>query len=105
MKKVNTNQLTAGLLSKYFKESVKSFVVNDEALVLIIPLKVRQHTGNLFQVLAIVKKLGLATFFMTLSCADLTWNGLVSIITKLNGLNLSQEDISNIYRVGHKKRN
>ena len=33
---------------------------------------------------------------MTLSCADLRWNELVSIISKLNGLNLSQEDISNI---------
>ena len=33
---------------------------------------------------------------MTLSCADLRWNELVSIIPKLNGLNLSQEDISNI---------
>ena len=31
MKKVKTNQLTAGMLSKHFKESVKSFVANDEA--------------------------------------------------------------------------
>ena len=43
-----------------------------------------------------VKQLGLPTFFMTLSCADLRWNELVSIISKLNGLNLSQDDISNI---------
>ena len=31
MKKVKTGQLTAGMLSKNFKESVKSFVANDEA--------------------------------------------------------------------------
>ena len=33
---------------------------------------------------------------MTLSCADLRWNELVSIISKLNGLNLSEDDIKNL---------
>ena len=47
----------------------------------------------LFEVLAMVKQLGLPTFLLTLSCADLRWNELVSIISKLNGLNLSEEDI------------
>ena len=31
MQKVKTNQLTAGMLNRNFKESVKSFVANDEA--------------------------------------------------------------------------
>ena len=35
----------------------------------------------LFEVLAMVKQLGLPTFFMTLSCADLRWNELISIIS------------------------
>ena len=48
----------------------------------------------LFEVLATIKQLGLPTFFMTLSCADLRWNELVSIISKLNGLNLSDDDIN-----------
>ena len=47
----------------------------------------------LFEVLAMVKQLGLPTFFMTFSCADLRLNELVSIILKLNGLNLSEDDI------------
>ena len=47
----------------------------------------------LFEVLAMVKQLGLPIFFLTLSCADLRCNELVSIISKLNGLNLSEEDI------------
>ena len=50
----------------------------------------------LFEVLAMVKQLGLPTFFMTFSCADLRWNELVSIISKLNGLNISDDDISNL---------
>ena len=39
----------------------------------------------LLEVLAMVKQLGLSTFFMTLSRADLRWDELVSIISKLNG--------------------
>ena len=34
----------------------------------------------LLEVLAMVKQLGLPTYFMTLSCADLRWNELVDII-------------------------
>ena len=40
-----------------------------------------------------VKQLGLPKFFLTTSCADLRWNELMSIISKINGLNLSEEDI------------
>ena len=59
----------------------------------------------LFEVLAMVKQLGLPTFFMTLTCADLRWNELVSIISKLNGLNLSEDDIKNLdYRITSNKR-
>ena len=39
----------------------------------------------LHEVLAMVKQLGLPTFFMTLSCADLRWNELISIISTLKG--------------------
>ena len=40
-----------------------------------------------------VKQLGIPSFFLTLSCADLRCNELISIISKLNGLNISEEDI------------
>ena len=33
---------------------------------------------------------------MTLSCADLRWNELIGIISKLNSLNLSDNDINNM---------
>ena len=49
---------------------------------------------NVFhQVLAMVKKLGTATFFLTLSCADLRWNELISIIFKLNRVDISDEEV------------
>ena len=36
-----------------------------------------------------VKQLGLPTYFLTLSCADLRWNELVIIIGKLNNIDVS----------------
>ena len=50
----------------------------------------------LFEVSAMVKQRGLPTYFLILSCADLRWNELVSIISKLNGENLTDEQINNL---------
>ena len=47
----------------------------------------------LHQVLAMVKQLGTPTFFLTLSCADLRWNELISIIFKLNRVDISDEEV------------
>ena len=47
----------------------------------------------LHEVLAMVKQLGIPTFFLALSFADLRWNELISIISKLNGLNIPEEDV------------
>ena len=50
----------------------------------------------LFEVLAMVKQLGIPTFFMTLLCADLRWNELVEIISKFNRLDTSDHVIKNM---------
>ena len=42
----------------------------------------------LFEVSAMVQLLGLPTFFMTLSCVDLIWDELISIIASLREENL-----------------
>ena len=47
----------------------------------------------LYDVLAMVKQLGLPTFFLTLSCADLRWEELVLIIAKLNNIGLDKNDL------------
>ena len=49
---------------------------------------------NRFQleVLAIIKQLGLPTFFITLSCADLRWHELIEIIHKLNEGDILTDD-------------
>ena len=98
MKKMCTNQLTAGMLSQNFEETVKSFIAKDEGFNFMSAIKGTPAYWKKFllEVLAMVKQLGLPTFFMTLSCADLRWNELVSIISKLKGENLNDVQIDNM---------
>ena len=96
MQKVCSNQLTAGMLTGNFKETVQSFVANDEAYSFMSTIKGTPAYWKrfLFEVLAMVKQLGLPTYFMTLSCADLRWSELPSIISKLNGSEIFDEEIN-----------
>ena len=98
MRKVTSSQLTAGMLSSNFNEKVKEFIASDQAFTFMNSIKGTPAYWKrfLFDVLAMVKQLGVPTFFMTLSSADLKWNELVSMIKKLHKLNMSQEDIENL---------
>ena len=98
MKKVQTNNLTAGMLSSNFQETVTSFIAKDEVYNFMNTIKGTPAYWKrfLFEVLGMVKQLDLPTFFMTLSCADLRWNELVEIITKLGDKYISDEDIENL---------
>ena len=98
MGKVTLNQLTAGMLSSNFNKKINEFIANDQAFTFMNSIN-----GTLacwkkffFDVLAMVKQLGVLTFFMTLSSADLKWNELVLIINKLYKLDLSEENIKNL---------
>ena len=71
MEKVKTNQLTAGMLSKNFKESVKSFFANDEAFSFMnTSFKGTQvyWKSFLFEVSAMVTQLSLPTFYDLVMC-------------------------------------
>ena len=50
----------------------------------------------LYDFLAMVKQLGIPTYFLTLSCADIRWQELSHIINKLNNMELSEEEIRNL---------
>ena len=95
MRKVSGKNISAGMLSSNFKETVKNFVVNEEAYTFMNSVKgsAAYWKNMLSDVLAMVKQLGIPSFFMTLSCADLRWDELPYIISKLNGLELSDEEI------------
>ena len=43
-----------------------------------------------------VKLLGIPTWFMTLSCADLRWPELFPIIAKTQGKNITDEEVDNL---------
>ena len=98
MKKVRSGHLTAAVLSQNFSEKVKSFIVNNETYHFMNTIKGTPAYWKRFlhEVLAMVKQLGLLTFFMTLSCADLRWNELILVTAKLNGENLEEDDINNM---------
>ena len=95
VRKVACSTLTAGVFSKKFKEAFNQFIARDKAYSFMNAIKGTSAYWKKFlhEVLAMVKQLGIPTFFLTLSCADLRWNELISIISKLNGLNISEEDI------------
>ena len=70
------------MLSKNFKATVHQFIAQDKAYSFMSFIKgiPAYWKKNLFEVLAMAKQLGIPTFFMTLSCADLRWNELIGII-------------------------
>ena len=66
MKKVTSNNLTAGMLNKNFKSTVKRFIALDKNYSFVNAIKgTSAYWKNIYI------KLGIPTFFMTLSGADL----------------------------------
>ena len=99
MRKVTTTNFTAGILSRNFKEIVQHFIASDEAFSFMNTIKgtPASWTKFLHEVLAMVKQLCLPTFFLTLSRADLRWNELISIISKLGGSVLSEDEVQDLF--------
>ena len=76
-------------------QSLKKLIFQDQAY-----LFLRQIPGTppywqkfMYEVVAMVKQLGIPTWFMTLSCADLRWPELFQIIGKSQGFNLTDKEI------------
>ena len=103
MKKIFSNNLTAGMLSKNFKQRAKELTANEKTFSFMSSIKGTQAYWKkiLHQVLEMVKQLGTPTFFLTLPCANLRWNELISIIFKLNSIDIADEDID---RLSHHER-
>ena len=97
MKKVHGN-ITAGMLLNNYENTVKTMLQNEEAYKFLSEVKGSPAYWKLFfyDVLAMVRQLGLPTYFLTLSCADLHWNELVYIILKLQGIEIAEDEIQNM---------
>ena len=91
-------QITADTVNQNYKESVKRLLSSKNAYSFMSSVKGTPVYWKqfLFEVLAMVKQIGIRTYFLTLSCADLRWNELPYIINKLNNLCLSDEELENL---------
>ena len=98
MKTASSNHLTAGMLRNNFKETIKNFIASDKAFSFLNTIKGTPQYWKTFlhEILAAVKQLGPPTFFLTLSCADLRWKELISIILKMNGKEMSDDELENL---------
>ena len=47
----------------------------------------------MYEVVVMIKQLGIPTWFMTLSCADLRWPELFQIIARPKGNNITSEEV------------
>ena len=98
MHKIKPCALTAGMAKNNFKATIEKFVASDNAFSFMSSVKGTPAYWKqfLYDVLATVKQLGIPTYFLTLSCADLRWEELSYIINKLNNLGLSDEELKNL---------
>ena len=94
MQELAPRNATAGMLTQNFKETVKQFSTSDEAFSFMNFIKGNPAYWKRFlsEVLAMVKQFGLSMYFLTFSFAYLRWNKFISIISKVNKLNLSEEE-------------
>ncbi|XP_066911584.1 uncharacterized protein [Clytia hemisphaerica] len=98
LKKIQTEGLTAGRLSQNFKETISNLIANDDAFRFMNNLKGTPAYWKrfLYETLAMVKQLGLPTWFMSFSCADLRWPEIIEIIQKIKGNEMTEEEIKNL---------
>ena len=94
LKKIHGQPMTASEI-KSDVNKLKGLICQDQAY-----LFLRQIPGTppywqkfMYEVVAMVKQLGIPTWFMTLSCADLRWPGLFQIIARTQGKNMTDEQI------------
>ena len=98
MHKIKPGMLTIGMVKNNLKETIERFVVSDNEFSFMSSVKGTPAYWKqfLYDVLAIVKQLGIPTYFLTLSCADLRSEELPYTINKLNTLSLSDEKLKNL---------
>ena len=94
MKKVHDQPVTASHIRPNV-QTLQNLICQDQAY-----LFLRQIPGTppywqrfMYEVVAMVKQLGIPTWFITLSCADLTWPELFQIISRMQGKDITNEEV------------
>ena len=94
MKKIHGQPLTASSI-RSDRESLQNVISKDQAYLFMreIPGSPPYWQKFMYEVVAMVKQLGIPTWFMTLSRADLRWPELLQIIARSKGTNKSDERV------------
>ena len=97
LKKIQGQPITVSQI-KSDANKFKSLVCQDQAY-----LFLRQVPGTppywqrfMYEVVAMVKQLGIPTWFMTLSCADLRWPELFKIVARTQGRDITDDEIETL---------
>ena len=96
--KIKLGTLATGIAKNSFKGTIERFVASDNSFSFMSSVRGTPAYWKqfLYDVLAMVKQLGILTYFLTLSCANLRWKKLPYIINKLNNLGLSDDEVRNL---------
>ena len=94
LKKVHGQNVTTSQV-RTNTQILQNLISQDQAYLFLgqIPASPPYWQKFMYEVVAMVKQLGIPTWFMTLSCADLRWPELFQIIARTNGKNLTAEEV------------
>ena len=97
MKKLKPGATVSSITTNY-KDKIQKFLGSSDAFSFMSSVKGTPSYWKqfLYDVLAMVQQLGIPTFFLTLSCANLKWDELTSIIHKLNNFTSFDIDLKNL---------
>ena len=94
LKKVHGQPVTASNIRSSV-QTLQNLICKDQAYLFLrqIPDTPPYWQRFMYEVVAMVKQLGIPTWFMTLSCADLRWPELFQIISRMQGKDVTDEEV------------
>ena len=97
LKKLHGQPVTASQVRSN-EQSIKNLIFKEQAYLFLrsIPGSPPYWQKFMYEVIAMVQQLGIPTWFMTLSCADLRWPDLFCILSKIKGNPMTDEEIENL---------
>lgn len=94
LKKVHGQSVTASPL-RANPQRLVNLICQDQAYLFLmqIPGTPPYWQKFMYEVIVMVKPLGIPTWFVTLSCADLRWTELLRILARIQGNDLTDEQV------------
>ena len=98
MYKIKPGTLSAGTAKNNYNGAIERFLAKDNAFSFMRSVKRTPAYWKyfLYDLLVMVKQLGIPTYYLTLSCADLRWKELPYIINILSNVGHGDKDLINL---------